>query len=168
MQENQEYQYGIHVKELDGNIDPDTWNATLNMKIGLAAGANTNLSNLANNVSMKNWESMTQSAEVTSIGNCIAQGSDELTLKKVFSDKKAPVFASDFPKFTPTDTSVTMQVMLDRPGTVYYTVAPLGDVTTKLKEGGTEIKNSTDWEKYLPESGSGLRAVVLPRAGRSR
>lgn len=160
LQENQEYQYGIHVKELDGNIDPDTWNATLNMKIGLAAGANTNLSNLANNVSMKNWESMTQSAEVTSIGNCIAQGSDELTLKKVFSDKKAPVFASDFPKFTPTDTSVTMQVMLDRPGTVYYTVAPLGDVTTKLKESGKEIKNSTDWENYLPESGSDEKAPV--------
>lgn len=154
LEENQEYQYGILVTELDGNSDPETWNATLNMKIGLAAGANTNLGNLANNVSMDNWESMTQSAEVTSIGNCIAQGSDELTLKKVFSDKKAPVFASDFPKFTPTDTSVTMQVMLDRPGTVYYTVAPLGDVTTKLKEGGTEIKNSADWEQYLPESGS--------------
>ncbi|HJA35391.1 MAG TPA: S-layer homology domain-containing protein [Firmicutes bacterium] len=160
LQENQEYQYGILVTELDGNSDHDTWNATLNMKIGLAAGANTNLSNLANNVSMDNWENMTQAAEVTSIGNCIAQGSDELTLKKVFSDKKAPVFASDFPKFTPTDTSVTMQVMLDRPGTVYYTVAPLGDVTTKLKEGGTEIKNSTDWEKYLPESGSDEKAPV--------
>ena len=98
LQENQEYQYGIHVKELDGNIDPDTWNATLNMKIGLAAGANTNLSNLANNVSMKNWESMTQSAEVTSIGNCIAQGSDELTLKKCVQRQKRRGVRFGFPQ----------------------------------------------------------------------
>ena len=121
------------------------------------------LSNLANSA-WTDWDTNTEANNITSIGNCVAQGSDELTLRRVFSDSIAPNFATEFPTFDPiTDVSVTMNVMLDRAGTVFYMVAPLGTVTSYLAEpkdnSGVIDLSEVGRKNYLslPEDGKGGR-----------
>ena len=45
---------------------------------------------------------------------------------------EAPSFIGGYPEFTPGDSTVEMRLMLDRPGTVYYVVAPMGTVLSLI------------------------------------
>lgn len=161
LKEDTTYEFGISIKTIEDNSIPASWNSTVNMKISLGAGTNSNLSNLANSA-LTDWDTNTEANNITSIGNCVAQGSDELTLRRVFSDSIAPNFATEFPTFDPiTDVSVTMNVMLDRAGTVFYMVAPLGTVTSYLAEpkgnSGVIDLSEVGRQNYLslPEDGKG-------------
>lgn len=58
----------------------------------------------------------------------------------------------EYPKFDAGDSAVEMSLMLDRPGTVYYVVAPMGLVSTV----GTDNKDYgqlANWQD-LPQSGA--------------
>lgn len=59
---------------------------------------------------------------------------DDFALRKQFSDQTPPIFVDNRPNFETGDSSVKMYLMLDRPGTIYYMVAPYGTVTTEGEE----------------------------------
>lgn len=128
LQENAEYQYAIHFTQVGSLTDPDTWSQRINIGVNVLAGSTNDLQTLANNLSVENFNSMVPSS-VTNIGQ-----PDDFNLIKQFSDQTPPDFASNHPTFEAGSSAVNMYLMLDRPGTVYYVVAPLGTVPTKGKD----------------------------------
>lgn len=152
LEENVDYQYAIHFTQVGTLTDPDTWNQRLNIGINVLAGSTNNLQTLANSITVANYESMVPSA-LTNIGLPA-----DFNLIKQFSDQTPPAFISDRPKFEAGSSAVNMSLMLDRPGTVYYVVAPMNTIVTKAKgdEGeGKEIDYGVfeNW-KTLPGDGS--------------
>lgn len=136
------YEYGIEFTNVEGLSDPGTWSQTVNCRVNVAAAGNSSaLSNLSAAVTAQSWEDAKKS-DVTSVGL-----PDPRELKRVFTDQAPPKFVDGYPTFDTLDTSVTMNVLLDRPGTVYYVVAPVGQVTTR----DTENKD-VKWEQ-VPDSG---------------
>lgn len=146
------YEYAIRLTSVDGNEQEDTWSSTINMKVGIAAGDNSYLDNLASRVTPSMWkEAVTNTRDLNSIGNNVAKGTDELEMKKTFSDRVSPKFINGYPIFEPVDSAVTMSVQLDRQGTVYYVVAPVNNVSTLDANG-----RAVDW-RSLPGDGSGKK-----------
>ena len=81
---------------------------------------------------------------------------EDFTLRKQFSDQTPPVFVDNRPYFEVGDSMVNMYLMLDRPGTIYYVVAPYGTMTTTGKDNdGNTYNFSTDLVDYeeLPTRG---------------
>ena len=140
------YEYAIAFTKVAGLSDPNTWSQRVNMKIHVVAGSNNDLGTLSANVTESNWEEMTKE-DVTNIGQ-----PETFTLRKQFTDQQAPIFIGDYPTFDAGDSAVEMSLMLDRPGTIYYVIAPLGYVGTS--DGEISYDNDTNWEK-LPDSGKG-------------
>lgn len=160
LKENAVYEYAIHFTQVGSLTDPDTWSQRINIGINILAGSTNDLQTLANNISVSNYENMVPS-KITNIG----QPSD-FNLIKQFSDQTAPTFAGGTPTFTAGDSLVEMSLMLDRPGTIYYVVAPRGTVTTRgTEDGHSEVidynqdtendQESTGKDNYdlLPEYG---------------
>ena len=123
------YEYGISVTQIGSSRDFETWSDLITMKIGIASGGSRALGNLATSrITQDAWQgALTDiTSRVNSVGVWYSgQGSvDELTVRKQFSDSRDPSFDGEYPRFTPTSSTVTMDLMLDRPGTIYYVIAP--------------------------------------------
>ena len=151
--ESAEYEYAIHFTQIGSLTDPDTWSQRVNVTINVLAGSTNDLQTLANNLTVDNYNSMVPSS-ITNIGQPA-----EFKLIKQFSDQTPPVFASGHPTFDAGSSAVNMYLMLDRPGTLYYVVAPLGTIPTTGKDADKKDCNFSDGsnpgEGYdkLPEEG---------------
>ena len=89
-------------------------------------------------------------SSITNIGQ-----PDDFNLIKQFSDQTPPTFASNHPTFSAGSSAVNMYLMLDRPGTVYYVVAPKETIPTTGKDKDdivSDFSSNADYEK-LPEEG---------------
>lgn len=163
LDEKTTYEYGVRVVSVDGVGDTTAWNKAVNMQISIAAGGQNALSNLAKDVSPQNWTAMTQSQDVTSIG---WSNKDPFTLTKKFSDSKSPTFTGGFPEFTTYDAKAKMSFMLDRPGTIYYAVAPVkyndvtGDISYTLSTAGIDGRPVLPGD--VPESGADATIIAPP------
>ena len=149
LKEGTNYEYAISFTKVAGLSDRSTWSQRLNMKVNVVAGSNNDLSFLSGEVTEDNWDEALKTG-VTNIG----QPAD-FSMRKQFTDNVAPTFAGEYPKLDAGDSAVNMSLMLDRPGTVYYVVAPLGYVGTT--DNQDNIYNNTEtgidnWEN-LPDSG---------------
>ncbi|MBQ3497438.1 MAG: hypothetical protein IJA73_04840, partial [Oscillospiraceae bacterium] len=113
------YEYAIRINQIGDNDKRETWNKIVNMKISIAAGFAYALRYLAENVTPDAWELYRNEGTVTSIGL-----PDEFMMRVPFTDKIAPVFRDTHPIFDVSDIYATMELLLDRAGTVYYTIAP--------------------------------------------
>lgn len=143
LKENAEYEYAIHFTQIGSLTDPDTWSQRLNIGVNILAGDTNSLQTLANNLSVDNYEAMVPS-KLTNIGQ-----PDDFNLIKQFSDQTPPVFASNHPTFSAGSSAVNMYLMLDRPGTLYYVVAPIPTIPTSgtvKNEEGTKNFSDTDYE----------------------
>lgn len=139
LQDNAVYEYAISFTKVAGLPGRDTWSQRVNLKIHVIAGSNNDLGFLSADLTEENWEeALTQG--VTNIGL-----PPDFSLRKQFTDQQAPTFISDYPKFDVGDSAVELQLMLDRPGTVYYVVAPINYVETKGADG-TNYGEQTAWE----------------------
>ena len=128
--------YGIHFTSInhkeegqrsrlpkaDGTRDPsETWDATINFRIAVLTGKSVDLGNLSSNITKETLASSEQYWSITQI-----HVPRPFTLQKMYSNNAAPNFYQGYPQFRDiTDISATLRVMLDRPGTVYYAVAPV-------------------------------------------
>ncbi len=159
LDEDHTYEYGIHFTKVGILTQYEAWNSLITMKIGIAAGGSRDLGNLAGNVAER-WEEFKQDQSITSIGLAYsAKGtSDELIIRRQFSDSKSPSFDMDFPHFTPGSGAVTMDLLLDRSGTIYYVIAPKTDFIPYV--GGTAVTPDNDSDKaiypntYVPTIGN--------------
>ena len=158
LQDGTVYEYGIVVTRLNGSGDQDTWNKRVNFRVSVVAGSSVLLGNLAGSVTPDNLQEALDSG-VSDVG--VPQ---PFRLQKFFSDSRAPEFTDGYPTFAPLDTSVELDVMLDRPGTVYYVVAPVGQITTKGPDlNGDTVSYTKENLELVPESGAdGLRELSAP------
>lgn len=165
--EDKVQEYAIHFTKVDGSSTRETWSQQINFRVSVVAGSSVNLGNLAANVAPTNYSDALASG-VTDIGT-----PEKFTLRKQFTDSQAPVFTDGYPSFVPGDSSVDMTVLLDRPGTVYYVVAPVGTVTTTgLDQQPVNIASvPTDGSGSPPPPGlsaPGYLNIVSPKYSNSR
>ena len=154
LQEDEVYEYAISFHSIRGEIERDNWSGTVNLKVNVVAGSNTDLKRLAVDVTEDNWDQMVGNG-VTNIGQ-----PDTLELHAPFQDKTAPDFINGYPMFEAGDSIVNMSLMLSRRGTIYYVVAPKGDIATK--KDGVDYGSRYGYNQ-LPEDGLGKEvAVDLP------
>lgn len=147
LQDDAVYEYAISFTKVAGLPDRDTWSQRVNLKVHVIAGSNNDLGFLSADLTEENWEeSLTQG--VTNIGLPA-----DFSLRKQFTDQQAPEFIGEYPKFEAGDSAVEMSLMLDRPGTVYYVVAPINTVSTVGTDGTTNYGVEANWQT-LPESGA--------------
>lgn len=158
LKETATYEYAIHFTQVGSLTDPDTWSQRINIGVNILAGSTNDLQTLANNLTVDNYNSMVP-ASITNIGQ-----PDNFNLIKQFSDQTAPSFAGGTPTFTAGDSLVQMSLMLDRPGTIYYVIAPRGTVTTRGTED-TDPDTVIDYGQDLSDSGGRDNYDLLPEAG---
>lgn len=151
LEENQ-YEYAVHFTRVGTLGDRDTWSQRVTMGVTAVAGSTSDLGSLANGRLDSSALEEALAEGVTNIGQ-----PDDFTLRKQFSDQTPPIFVDNRPNFETGDSSVKMYLMLDRPGTIYYMVAPYGTVTTEGEErdGSEKYHFSTDKTDYeaLPKNG---------------
>lgn len=139
------YEYAVSFTKVAGQSDRDDWSQRLNMKVHVVAGSNNELSVLSADVTEENWSDSLKNG-VTNIGIPA-----DFSLRKQFTDQQPPEFSGEYPTFDAGDSAVEMSLMLDRPGTVYYVVAPRGMVSTV----------DTDKNNYAEE----INWTTLPKSG---
>ena len=151
LEENQ-YEYAVHFTRVGTLGDWDTWSQRVTMGVTVVAGSTSDLGSLANGRLDSSALEEALAEGVTNIGQ-----PDDFTLRKQFSDQTPPIFVDNRPNFETGDSSVKMYLMLDRPGTIYYMVAPYGTVTTEgeKRDGSKKYHFSTDKTDYeaLPKNG---------------
>ena len=145
MERNKSKFYGIHFTSID-NVPEGTgrdkiWDATVNFRISVVtASSSSNLDNLSKDISNR---TITNFDGDTALGGSLIHSPRPFTMRKQFANSAAPEFDPDYPYFNPADTYVEMTLMLDRPGTVYYVVAPASTWSTS----GTNSKRT---KSYAP------------------
>ena len=152
LEENQ-YEYAVHFTRVGTLGDRDTWSQRVTMGVTVVAGSTSDLGSLANGRLDSSALEEALAEGVTNIGQ-----PDDFTLRKQFSDQTPPIFVDNRPNFETGDSSVKMYLMLDRPGTIYYMVAPYGTVTTEGEERDGSKKyhfstDKTDYEATFPKNG---------------
>lgn len=116
-------EYAIHIEKIGANANFNSWSNTVNLKVAAVAGTQSQLRNLAAGSFLSDY--MDSLAEgVSSIG-VTARGEDILTIRKPFTDNTAPNLIYKQLSATVGDTAAKINVMMDRPGQVYYLVFPL-------------------------------------------
>ena len=151
------YEYAVHFIKVNGDGDRKTWNGTVQMDVNAIAGSNDNLGRMGVGGWEESWNNLV-GKDLTNIGV-----PSTLTLYKPFRDQTAPHFIGDRPTFTPGDSVVRMDLMLDRAGTIYWMVAKRGNVRTTGMSGEDYSPSGTDPGKYmdLPESGVGKYTLSI-------
>ena len=144
LNENTEYEYAIHFTQVDSLTEPETWSQRINIGINILAGSTNDLQTLSNNLSVQHYEQMVPS-QLTNIGQ-----PGNFNLIKQFSDQTPPSFASGHPIFDAGSSAVNMKLMLDRPGTLYYVVAPKETIPAKGENGENFSKDDYN---QLPTEG---------------
>ncbi len=184
LQEDHVYRYGFHItevrsiKEKSETADADSWGDLVTMRFGLIAGGSGGVQRVSGDVKNNfdaNYQIVpSEYASYISLASTSAGTSDILTVPKQFIDTRAPSFNGDYPHFDKTSSTITMDIQLDRPGTVYYVAAPVGEISLSFLDGTkTEVINSdndgsggkdgtggaanapTSGKTYIPEDGAG-------------
>lgn len=144
--------YGIHftaIKDVDETTGRDKiWDATINFRIGVVTGASNNLLTLSRSINKAKLTEAENDLGITQI-----HSPRPFFLRAQFANSDAPNFASDWPQFESTDTTLTMRVMLDRPGTLYWVVAP---ASTRVRQNDgtstTTYSPTIDTNAYISET----------------
>ena len=161
------YRYGVHITYI-GNVsegpskteEPESWGDLVTMRFSLIAGTSGNVSDVSNNVNNsndpnsearrdRNYNEYLRDGKVSEIGIVYTGKGTEsiLSCSKQFRDTQAPAFRSAYPAFTVGSGAITMQVSLDRPGTVYYVVAPVDELVPETV-AGTLIGSANDGSAF--------------------
>ena len=175
------YRYGIHIKTLagteddtDGKEEPKSWSALAAMRFSLIAGASGDVADVSRLVNIRtnedtNYNNYLKRGAIKEIGTWNSPEDGPVNILRgthQFRDSRAPSFMSIYPQFMPGSGSITMQVMLDRPGTVYYVVAPVKGGLGTSADGSTLIGLDNDGREgstlvgksYIPTGGNDIEA----------
>lgn len=150
LKEDTKYEYAIHFTQVGSLTDPNTWSQRINIGINILAGSTNDLQTLSNNLTVEHYEQMVPS-QLTNIGQ-----PSNFNLIKQFSDQTPPAFASATPDFAAGSSAVNMNLALDRPGTLYYVVAPTGTIPTigiKNDDPDKQLNFAGDDYSTLPYKG---------------
>ena len=124
------YEYAIRLTSVNLVSDPDKWNATIHLYMFCIAGSANNLSNFSP-VRASNWQDyVIDGKKLSSIGN-----PSDFTIEIIRTNQTPPNFNQGYPRVYPGDSMTTVSYQLDRPGDVYYLVAPRTSLYPVNKEG---------------------------------
>ncbi len=147
LKEGTTYEYAISLTRVGIDDDPSAWSDMVTMDVTMPAGSLNDVGNLANSITVTNWQNSIDKGladgGVKSIGD-----PENFSVSKQFSDTKVPSFNYPYPNFVAGDSLVTMQLQLNRQGTVYYVLAPI------LKNSGgdyTPVLSTTDNNGQYPD-----------------
>lgn len=165
MQEGHTYQYGIHFTRV-GRLDEsqrDSWKEHVVMDFSVIAGRYNGLEMVGTNVD-NNHDSEVAKGTVTPIGTVAGTtGQKVLSLDKQFPVNVEPEFEDTYPSFTKGSSTIRMSLAMKNPGTIYYVVAPAGEIPTRaaLTGGQTGSLITPDnhattgtGKTYIPLNGS--------------
>ena len=147
LEEGHTYRYGFHITEVRGvresseTADADSWSDLVTMRFGLIAGASGGVQAVSGNVA-GNFDSKYEIlrpdlVSYISSASSSTGTSNILTVPKQFMDTRAPEFNGDYPHFDTTSSTITMDIQLNRPGTIYYVAAPAGEISLSYVDGTT-------------------------------
>lgn len=147
MEEGTTYEYAISLTRVGTETDSAAWSDKVTMDVTIPAGSSNDVGNLANAITVDNWEDAVNKGLVD--GGVKSIGDPEnFSVSKQFSDTKMPSFNYPYPNFIAGDSLVTMQLQLNREGTVYYVLAPI----TKNSDGTyTPSLSTMDTSNKYPE-----------------
>ncbi|MBQ9413216.1 MAG: S-layer homology domain-containing protein [Oscillospiraceae bacterium] len=115
------YEYAIHVTSLDNSTDWASWSKTVGLRVSVVSGTAPRLRGLARDLTDLAYESTLATGNVEQIS-----APSPFDLEAPFTDTKPPKFDESFPVVYPRDITATLTLKLDRPGTIYYVIAPAG------------------------------------------
>lgn len=169
LNENYTYQFGIHFTRIEDLTEYDTWSKMVTMKFGVAAGGSGDLRTLAGNVT-GNWERLKEDQSVSSIGLAFStQGtSDELTIRRQFSDRTAPKFLDNAPVFEIGSSVLKMTLSLDREGTIYYVVAPKNQFAPSVYNPPGDVSGNTIPINTSNDDNVNQISTYIPKDGADR
>lgn len=152
--DDQKYYYAIHFVQLGTLSDRNSWSANITAQVNIAAGRSAELNSLRN-PNGGNYESMIQAGRVNDITS-----PENFRAYVTFTDHSAPYFTNGYPQFEPGDTTVLMNLMANRAGTVYYLLSPVdpvpgqnGMTTSQIQTRDLDGNVVTDFLS-VPESGA--------------
>lgn len=133
LNEEYTYEFAIEVTQVEELSDPTTWSQNVTVNVTLPAGAANNIRNLSNNITEDNWNSYLNRGlssggvvDVSHPGGFVGVSTPGgFKIEHQFTDYNVPEFMSPYPTFHAGDSVVTMSLQLNRPGTVYYALAPV-------------------------------------------
>ena len=150
------YRYGIHITymgnaEEDPKETPPDWDQLVVMRFSVIAGleGGVNVVSVGVDRYYEEYKAKTDGNAITEIGvsNKNAMQESKIQCEWPFVDSRAPAFRSTYPKFaeeTIGSNSFTMEVSLNRRGTIYYAVAPAGVGIDLEIDAKTPINASND------------------------
>ena len=162
--EGHTYKYAIHFTEVNGIAERESWTSLIKMEVRLVAGERGNLRTLSDDVYnvAGTYERLVVTEKTLNEISAVRAGSDTITfleVEKQFTDDNPPEFWNSYPTFSATSGSITMQVALDREGTVYYVAAPAdGTVPTSIRVGEGTVAITSKNDGSAAEPGSGVTA----------
>lgn len=160
------YEFAVSIKKMGTgttSTNPATWSGTVNYYVDAVAGTSGNLFRLSNGLS----EASLADFETKGLGGGggVTIGSTDnrenpkrLHMATPFTDSTQPQYAQHFPTFEAGSTSVDMSLTLNRPGTVYYAIAPADNT-------GRELTDETTWVptiETMVSGGTGGQQTILP------
>ena len=149
----EECEYAMEFVSIDGQTDSKAWNGRVDIRVNIVAAGSMALRQISTAVNEQNWQDTVVNGEVDNIGL-----PDDFTIKVPFSDQSIPTFTSGYPMFTEGATDMTMELLLNRAGTIYYVVAPKGEIVTTDNQGN----NYKDEENYIKLPEDGDASVTMP------
>ncbi len=143
--------YGIEITSINGDRNSANWNRPITLQITAVSGSATSLPEMSKRLGSRMTYDQLFPSELMISDITIPMN---FSMTHTFLDTTPPEFDKGYPTFDPGDTGVKMRVALNRPSAYYYyVVAPLGEVTTVLKDGGKNL-DETEWGN-LPSDGNG-------------
>ena len=164
--ELEERLYSIEITSLGGVNERVNFNVPVTVYVSMVTGNKGALRELGNKLTNSALYDTVigESAGVSDITVPIKPMSFALT--RTFMDNTAPKFEVNYPKFTVGDSTVEIEVALDRPNSkFYYAVAPLGDMVTKIQGNDERPDFVVDDATYqnnwilLPQDGEDIETL---------
>lgn len=147
------YEYAISLTQVGTLTDPSTWSDRVTIGVTIPAGPEVNVGNLSTLINQSTWKEYLElglnKGGVNAIGD-----PDDFEIFKQFTDTKVPSFATVYPTFDPGDAFVTMHLQLDRPGTIYYAIAPIQKVGGPYQPALETKDNQNPAQNVMPNPGN--------------
>lgn len=192
------YEFVISINRIGNSStgnNPATWSGDVNFYVNAGAGTSSGLADVTGdknvNILERAWTTQVERGlgrgGIASIGvPDVPAESDpkRLHMPKNYVDSLQPSFAEHYPAFEPSSNKVTVQLALDRPGTVKYAIAAASQgeeedpdestwvpvVTTRIEVEGVTGGAFDIQPKYIPRNGDEWRTrpkvkVTLPDRG---
>lgn len=157
------YEYAIHFTKVAGLTSREDFTQYITAKVSILTGTNLSLDAAISQNTISGMEDIVNKT----IGLNDITYEPGFEVHKQFTDRNAPSFGNNLPRFTPGDSGVTMHLGLTRSGNVYYVVAPAeslrptkdGSPVDKLDMKGTT--DQTKWTTDVPTQGTKPHTITM-------